>query len=199
MPVQRRKTPSGPGGVPPEHLTFARCLAEGMTQEQAYLQAYPGSATWKRTSRQEMGCVLAKNPNVVAELERLRKATRDAWALEQVDVLRETARLAFADIRHVVGINEQGKAYVLMPHELPEDIAKAIASFEVDDLGRIKYKLADKNAALDKLMKHLGLYDKDNAQRAPVLPAEIRLVPLQPIDPKAAAGKPVDDGGDGNG
>ena len=31
-----------------------------------------------------------------------------------------------------------------------------------------KYKLADKNAALEKAMKHLGEYEADNRQRNPI-------------------------------
>ncbi|HNL91236.1 MAG TPA: hypothetical protein PKH05_19300, partial [Nitrospira sp.] len=41
----------------------------------------------------------------------------------------------------------------------------AVASFEIDATGRIKYRFWDKNAALEKAAKHLGLYKADNEQR----------------------------------
>ena len=46
-----------------------------------------------------------------------------------------------------------------------------------DRTGRTtKLKVWDKNAALEKAMKHLGLYEKDNSQRAPNLALQVVLV-----------------------
>lgn len=39
-----------------------------------------------------------------------------------------------------------------------------------------KYKIADKNTALEKLAKHLGLYEKDNTQKTNPLAELIRAV-----------------------
>ena len=68
-------------------------------------------------------------------------------------------------------------------HELDANTAAVIAGLDVLEefegsgkdrvfVGLVKkYKLADKNAALDKLSKHLGLYEKDNTQQADALGA----------------------------
>jgi phage terminase small subunit len=77
---------------------------------------------------------------------------------------------------------------LLLPHQLDEDTAAAVASFKIDEYGRIEYKFWNKVDALDKLMRHLGLYERDNAQQPPPVIREIRLVPLQPRDGATPAG-----------
>lgn len=64
--------------------------------------------------------------------------------------------------------------------ELDDDTAACIVGLEVleqwegvgDDrrlVGQLKkYKIADKNAALDKAAKILGMYERDNTQNQPV-------------------------------
>ena len=91
-------------------------------------------------------------------------------------VLEEVARLAHSDIAGIM--TEDGK--VKLPHELDPTTRAAVASFKIDEYGRIEYKFWDKNTALEKAMKHLGLYEKDNAQQPAALVGEVRLVALQP-------------------
>ena len=75
--------------------------------------------------------------------------------------IREVARLAFSDPRNIV--NPDGSIKRL--HELDADTAAAVASYEVDKDGVIKYKFWDKNSALEKAAKVQGLYEKDNDQK----------------------------------
>ena len=85
-------------------------------------------------------------------------------------VLKEAFRIATSDIRNV--LSDDGK--LKHPHEWGDDIAAAIASVEVvtrpvgsGETARIEYvhklKAWDKNSALDKLMRHLGLYNQDQS------------------------------------
>ncbi|XVJ69935.1 MAG: terminase small subunit [Rhizobacter sp.] len=92
-------------------------------------------------------------------------------------VLREVARLGFSDVRKL--FNQQGALKAV--HELDDDTAAAVASIEVLEeydgkgeerrlVGHVKkIKLWDKNSAAEKLMKHLGMFEKDNAQGAEAL------------------------------
>lgn len=87
-------------------------------------------------------------------------------------VLREAARVGLSDIRRL--FNESGAMKPI--NELDDDISAAVASVEVFEefegsgservsVGQVrKIKLWDKNPALDKLMKHLGMFEKNNAQ-----------------------------------
>lgn len=88
-------------------------------------------------------------------------------------VLREIARIAFFDPRKMFAADGRP----LEVSELDDDTAAAIAGLEVleeaEGSGRDrvvhgyvkKYRVADKNVALEKLAKHLGLYAADNAQK----------------------------------
>ncbi len=89
--------------------------------------------------------------------------------------LREVARLAYFDPRKL--LDNTGRPKPL--HELDDDTAAAVAGIDVEDKLNppdpgckertssivLKYRMADKNAALDKAMKHLGLFKEDNKQK----------------------------------
>ena len=61
--------------------------------------------------------------------------------------------------------------------ELDDDRAAMISAIEVDADGRLtRIRLWDKNAALEKAMKHLGLYNRDNTQRSENLSLQVLLV-----------------------
>jgi len=75
--------------------------------------------------------------------------------------LLEEKRIAFADIRHLF------KDFVLVaPSELPEDIARAVNGIEIIETEvdgvvttKYKYKLSDKGKSLERISRHLGLYN----------------------------------------
>ena len=60
-------------------------------------------------------------------------------------------------------------------HKLPPDLRATIASIEFDpETGAVKkLRFWDKNAALDKAMRHLALFDRDNSQRMPNLAIQV--------------------------
>jgi hypothetical protein len=61
--------------------------------------------------------------------------------------------------------------------ELDDDTAATMPTIEVDADGRLtRIRLWDKNAALEKAMKHLGLYNRDNTQRSENLSLQVVLV-----------------------
>jgi len=83
-------------------------------------------------------------------------------------VIQEAARLALFDPRKMFNADGTPKSI----QDLDDDTAACIAGLDVvnigsgDDIGTVlKYKLAPKGQAIDTLMKYLGGYEKDNAQR----------------------------------
>lgn len=61
--------------------------------------------------------------------------------------------------------------------ELDEDAAGMIAAIEVDEVGRVtRLRLWDKNAALEKAMRHLGLSERENTQHSENLELQVLLV-----------------------
>ena len=67
-------------------------------------------------------------------------------------------------------------------HKLPPEVRAAIASIEFDvETGSVKkLRFWDKNSAIEKAMKHLGLFERDNNQRGPNLAIQINLVGPEP-------------------
>ena len=127
---------------------------------------------------------MLKDPGVVALIAELTAAHEQSSGLKTDATLRETDRLIRSDLRKLIGPN----CTVKDPSEWDDEMAAAVASFEVVEefsgtgedrklTGYVKkIKLWDKNAAIDKGMRHLGLYEKDNAQHGESLMIKIELV-----------------------
>lgn len=110
---------------------------------------------------------LLKKPKIRAEINAYIKAQGERTKITADRVLREIGRIAFADMEELQ--DDGGRMRLL--REIPVDLRKAIAGIEVSRERRytdeesgetvaestIKYKLYDKNAALAKLCKFLGL------------------------------------------
>jgi hypothetical protein len=86
---------------------------------------------------------------------------------------REIARVAYADPRRL--FRADGTLVPIV--ELDEDAAGMIAAIEVDEDGRTtRVRMWDKNQALEKALKYLGLYERENTQRSENLSLQVVLV-----------------------
>ena len=112
------------------------------------------------------GSKLSLDPRVKAELAKIDVREDKKYALSQSKVLEQLSRMAFSDPRHF--FDEQGNPVPI--HLLSDDAAAALQGFETDVVGggtvRSKYKLVDRGAAIERAMRHLGLFEKDNQQGA---------------------------------
>lgn len=102
--------------------------------------------------------------------------------ITQERVLKEVFRCGMYDMRKL--FDDKGEP--LPPSQLDDDVAAAVVGLKVTTMlgdedkpamKRYEYKLADKGPAQEKLMKYLGLYEKDNNQKAKSLSellAEVR-------------------------
>lgn len=155
-------------GLTPKREAFAVALASGrMNQSEAYRAAFTAT---RMTAKQvhEEASKLARDPKVSQRISGIQAAAADRAGLTVEEIMRETRRLALSKPSGIIGWRD-GKRVVLMPDELDEATQAAIASFEIDDLGRIKYKFWDKNASLERGAKLLGMFEKDNAQKVDAL------------------------------
>jgi phage terminase small subunit len=129
------------------------------------------------------GSRLLKHVEVLTLVKQRRAEVIEKMELTTERTLREIARLAYVDPRKFFRDDGTPKDIT----ELDDDSAAALAGMEVTEewtgtgADRVKtgvtkkYKLADKNAALEKAMKHLGQYEKDNQKRSPLdgLPRDV--------------------------
>ena len=120
---------------------------------------------------------LLGNVRVAAEIERRKAKTSAKLEITRERVLKELARIAFSDLRRVVDFGPDG-VKLKEGSELADDDAVAIESVgqSFNQYGpTVKVKLYSKTDALEKLAKHLGLF---NEERSPLdalldaLPAE---------------------------
>ena len=119
------------------------------------------AAGYSKGGASKAGYRMTKDVQVMSLLDSRRIAVIAKAELSTEKSLRETARIAYSDPRKIM--NAEGK--ILMPHELDEETAAAIASFEITFDGGIKYKFWPKTTALDQAHKIQGHYEKDNRQK----------------------------------
>ena len=140
---------------------FALGVAAGNSQADAYRAAYPKSRAWKDPAVHSEASALAANPKVSQRVRELRGQITDSEFASARQALVEASRIAVFDFRKVMNPNGTFKK----PNELDADTAAVIASVKIKPNGEIEYKFWDKNAALEKLFRHHGLYEKDNDQK----------------------------------
>lgn len=141
-------------------LVFAQeYIANGGNGTQAAIKA-----GWSAKTAYQAGNRALKNDRVQEILKAHRQRVADELAEKHgltVDrVLGEIRRLALGDVRDL--FNPDGSMKPL--HEMDADTAAMVAGVDFANGKVKKLKLWDKNAALDKAMRHLGLYERDNEQ-----------------------------------
>lgn len=134
------------------------------------------------------GAELVADRNIQRMIQRRRDKLQESSELKTERILREIAAIAFFDVREL--FREDGS--LKSPTEWPPHVAASVASIEVVEMaggaavseeGGVRHvpmyvkkiKIWDKNSALEKAMKHLGLFEKDNTQRGALdgLPREL--------------------------
>lgn len=150
------------------------CLAyiETGNASESYRRAYC-TAKMKNKTIWERASVLLSGSKVSARVAELRQAASDKAVVSEARVIEELARIGLFDPGELFA--EDGS--LLPVKKMSPEVRAAIASIEVEEIdadgkviGRVKkIKLWDKNSAADKLLRHLGSYEKDNRQRKGVL------------------------------
>lgn len=163
-------------GLTPQQEKFAQLVGSGMSQIDAYRTAYPKSAKWKDEALRVAGAKMSAIGNVSVRIKQIQADGAEIAGLDAAKIAAEIARVAHSDIAGIM--HPDGR--VKLPHELDPATRAAVASFKIDEYGRIEYKFWDKNTALTNGAKIVGLFKEDNAQKTPPLVGEIRLVGLMP-------------------
>lgn len=165
----------------PQREVFAGEIAKGKTQADAYRVAFPSSKKWADANLWSKASALAADGKVKARVAELTARGMRNLDLTIERVLLERKRLAFFDPRKL--LDSQG--FPLPIQQLDDDTAAAISGVEVCRVGNdnmgvgevLKVKLADKNASLNALERHLGMYasDENGGRKAGVINIQINL------------------------
>lgn len=161
-------------GLLPKQAAFVReYLIDGNATQAAIRAGYSEKTAYN------IGAENLKKPQIaklIAEkqvnLQKEHEERVGGMALTKDRVALEIARLAFFDPRKMFDAEGNPKPIT----ELDDDTAAAIGGLEVMEqfegsgkdrvfVGYLKkYKISDKNSALDKAAKHLGMFKEDNEQ-----------------------------------
>lgn len=164
-------------GLTPQQEKFAQEVGSGKSLSDAYRAAYKAEKM-KPESVNDSASKLMANPAITQRVSKIQADAADKAGLDAAEILKELKRLAHSDIAGIMHADGRVK----LPHELDPATRAAVASFKIDEYGRIEYKFWPKANAIDMAMKHLGLFEKDNGQKSVPLVGEVRLVGLTPKD-----------------
>lgn len=154
-------------GLTPKQEKFAQLFMQHGIASDAYRQSYAASNMTDKQIWEEASKLLS-SPKVSQRVAELKAEQAEKFAVTRDRVIAEVAKIAFFDIRSI--FNDDGSLKHVK--DLDDAAAAAIAGIEtiqIGDDGQLimtkKFKMSDKNVALEKLMKHLGLYELDNKQK----------------------------------
>lgn len=171
-------------GLTQQQEKFAQGVASGLSQADAYRAAYPRSTKWKDQAVWVQASALMANSKVSVRVKALAEKVEEEFVISTAKLLREAARIAFVDPRKLVF--PDGKPKLL--HELDDDIAAAVSQVEIDEYGRQKFKMHDKNNAQERLFKYKGLFLQDNKQKTDPMAELARAIQGGSIGPVKSGG-----------
>lgn len=126
------------------------------------------SAGYSEKTAGSMGHELLKRPEISSEIEKRAQETAKKYELTTDLVVKSIVQELTFDPAKLYQAGGQLKDIT----ELDEDTRMALASVEFEQLGSQdapvfvrKYKWAQRNAAREQAMKHLGMFLKDNEQK----------------------------------
>lgn len=123
------------------------------------------------------GSQLLNTPDIKAYIEGRQAKLSDKVGVTVEMIVAEYKKIAFCDLR--TAYDERG--ILLSIKDIPDGIAASLCGIEVleqfEGFGKdrihvgntVKVKIIEKTKALDALGKHLGMFEKDNAQKQPVI------------------------------
>lgn len=112
-------------------------------------------AGYSARTAQEQSSRLLSNAIVSAAVAERRTALAERAQVTQEQIVAEFVRMGFYDPAAIAGQPMAGPADI---PNLPEDVRRAIVGWGWDKAGNFTLKLADKNAALVNLGRHLGMF-----------------------------------------
>lgn len=150
----------------PRWEVFKNNLLSGMGKQEAY-EAVPGYKA-RGIAAATSASNLLKNPKFLKTFRKDLDRLKTKALITKDRVLKEERCIAYSDIGQIFN-----GEITIPPNELPEDVRRAVSACEIiekeDPDGnierRFKYKFWNKGQALDRLERHLGLFEKDNEQK----------------------------------
>jgi phage terminase small subunit len=137
---------------------YAQGLFKGLTQREAYKQAYDANNMTDKTI-DERACVLASDNKITTRLEQLTTELKERNMVTVENVLSELAHIAFDNINNYLDFetDELGNVKTTIKDSKTID-TRAISEVSVGKDGQFRFKVYSKDNALLQLGKHLGMF-----------------------------------------
>lgn len=126
-----------------------------------------------------IGHELLKKPEIQAEIGRLQEERAKRTQITADRVIVELGKVAFANIQDYL---EEGNKF-LDAKSMEADKSAAIESIHITETEweggtktGVKFKLHDKISALEKIGRHLGIFEKDNEQQRDIIKVSVKAV-----------------------
>lgn len=145
----------GSRGLTPKQARFVEEYLVDLNATQAAIRS-----GYSRRTAEKIGSENLHKPEVSAAIEQGKKALSEKTGITQDRVLKELARVAFADPRRVMRWSESGVSPI-PSEDLSDDDAAIVSSVtetKTKDGGSMKIQTNDKIRALELLGKHLGIF-----------------------------------------
>ena len=150
---------------------YCQLRAQGENQSDSYRGAY-NTSKMKISTVHRKAAHVEERPKIQSRIAELLKPALEKNAITVESILAEIKEIVFSDIRELY--NENGTMKPVK--DWPDGIAKAVCSVKTVESSRSndddpvfeftkEVKLWSKDAALEKLFKYLGMYERDNKQR----------------------------------
>ena len=146
------------------HKIFADEWLKCRNDTKAYRFAYPDCTTDNAASTN--GGKLLRNAKIAAYIDKKLKEISKKAGLTVQRVLEEEARISLSTLKDLF----DGKSVTFAPHELSDDVARAIKSVivktrnvfhtngDAEIITTYKYSFWDKGASLQRVEKYLGMH-----------------------------------------
>ncbi len=155
-------------GLSPKQESFCLAYIETANASEAYRRSYDAGKMKPSTINENASRLLARDA-IRARLEELRAGHRKRHEVTVDRIVAELAKIAFANANDYFSWGPDGVT-VKSSDELTEDQRSVVCEVSqtiTAEGGTIRVKLSDKQSALEKLGKHLGMFaDKGPAPTA---------------------------------
>jgi len=154
-----------------KQLRFCEEYVIDLNATQAYIRA-----GYSKEGASVSASKLLGNPKIGHKITELQEKIREKSAITAEMVVNELVKLGFTNFKNYIGAGNTIKDV----SELDDSVSAAVESlttttteWEGGSKTQVKIKLASKADALEKLGRHLGIFERDNDQKKGTITVEI--------------------------
>lgn len=133
-------------------------------------------AGFSKDTAREQASRLLSNVNIRDRVKKLQKELAERTMVSAEMVVQELTRIGFSNIQDYLETGNAIADLTQIPYETAsavESVKKSITEFEGGSKTVTTFTLHDKVSALEKLGRHLGIFEIDNKQKRPKIKVTI--------------------------